>query len=176
MTLELEEKCKRICRVGIVVDDQYAPWFRLELLPTTGHGCRARDSRQSHLECRPSPKPVAARGDFALVHFDQALDHRQSDTQAALGTIERAIALHEQIENVRKQIRRNACTRIGNFDEGAVLVSTGTNPDLPARFRVLASIRKNVAYALDQAREVALHVQRFVEGRDGDPVLLLADL
>src|SRR5690348_4637272 len=156
MPFELQEQSERVCCIRIVIDDQHAPWLRLELLPDSGRGSRACDPRQSHLECRSSPEPIAACGDLTFVHFDQTFDHWQSDPQAALGTIEGAIALHKQVEDLWKQLRRDAGARVGNFDEGAVPVPTGTDPDLPTRFRVLGGVREDVACALDQSRKIAL--------------------
>ena len=69
------------------------------------------DARQRHAEQRPLPMPSLCASTRALVQLDQALHQRQADAQAALAAVERALALHEQLEDVRQQLRRRCRCR-----------------------------------------------------------------
>ena len=49
------------------------------------------------------------RGRYAaLVHLNEALDHGEPDSQAALSAIEGAIALHEQVKHAGEQVGGDA--------------------------------------------------------------------
>ena len=53
----------------------------------------------------PLPGPVARGRDAPAVHLDELLDERQADPQAALGAGERAVALGEELEDLRAASR-----------------------------------------------------------------------
>ena len=69
---------------------------------------RLLDQRQSYLEARAFADACAMRGYAPTVHLDESLHYRQADAQASLRTVERAIALDEQVEYPGQQFRRNA--------------------------------------------------------------------
>ena len=72
---------------------------------------KARDGRQPHGELAAPARPVAGGLDRAAVQLDQPLDQRQADPQAALGAGQRAVALREQVEDLRQRLGRDARRR-----------------------------------------------------------------
>ena len=57
---------------------------------------------------RAPARAVARHLHRALVQLDQALHQREADAQAALAAVERAVALHEEVEHLGQQLRLDA--------------------------------------------------------------------
>jgi len=71
---------------------------------------RPSHARQPDLEGRALCKARALGRHFPVVHLNQALDDRESDSETALRTIESAVAFHEQIEDSRQQVVHRVAT------------------------------------------------------------------
>jgi hypothetical protein len=50
------------------------------------------------------------------MHLHQVAHQRQADAEPALGAVQLAVALHEQVEDVRQQGRRDAVAVVGDLD------------------------------------------------------------
>ena len=132
------------------------------------------DQRQPDLERRTGTQAATRCGHASSVHFDQPLDHRQSDTEAALRTIERAIALHEQIEHLRQQILRDPDAIVGNRSTASAPSCLDSQVNLSVGIGVLGRVRQDVRHTLNQTRGVPVHAQRSV-ARDRNLVVPLLD-
>src|ERR1700761_2660360 len=99
------------------------------------------------------------------MHFDQAFDHRQPYSEAALRPIERTLALHEQVEDPWQQLRANATAGIGDCNARVLLITTGVDRDLPTQLCVFDGVRQNITHALRETREVSHYEQGLITQR-----------
>src|SRR6185312_3582876 len=161
-----------------VIHDQHAAGRGLEWRGFEANRLRAFDAWQSDLEGGALPEARTAGSDLPLVHIDQSLDDRESDPKSSLGAIERALALHEQVEDARQELGGDARTVVGDLDERIMFIPIGADRDFSAPFCVLGGIRQDVPHALSEAREVAIDIERAIArgGHDGKCVLPLAQL
>ena len=84
---------------------------------TTGASCsrvRQHAERQHDRELAAAPGPGAADLDAPAVQLDQTLRNGEPDAESALRTIERLVALHEEIEHVRQRLRVDAGAFVAN--------------------------------------------------------------
>src|SRR5581483_2310211 len=109
------------------------------------------------------------------MHFDETLCYGEPDSQSALGAIERARTLHEQVENMRKKLLGDTDSVVGDRDDGLFALLARFDPDLPARAGVLHRIHQDVRDTLNEASWVGVHEQRRIIRRDRQTVSLLAD-
>src|SRR6185312_2963995 len=98
----------------------------------------------------------------------------QSDPEPSVGAIERPLALHEQIENMRQQLGSNAAAVVTHIDRDVRVVLLDTHFDFPAWVGVFHRVVQNVPDALHEARTVAAHVNRHERLRDDQPMRFLA--
>src|SRR5262245_2234433 len=81
---------------------------------------QGRPGGQRHAEGSAPARAVARRADRAAVQLDEALDERQPQTEAAATPIERALALHEEVEDALEEWRRHARPGVGHLEGGPV--------------------------------------------------------
>ena len=121
VTRELEQAGQGFARVHVVIDDQDASTDRAGLshreLASLG-GC-VRE-RQSDDELGPEVRAGATGFDTPAVRLDQPPHNREPDAEAAVSPIEPTLALHEQIEDPRQEIRRDADAGITHPKNGLV--------------------------------------------------------
>ena len=86
--------------------------------------------------------------------------HRESDTQSSLGTIERTIGLHEQIEDVRQELRVDAGTGIPHAHLRGVAVALDEHLYGHALAGILRRVLQQIAEHLREAHFVAFDEQR----------------
>jgi hypothetical protein len=68
------------------------------------------------------PESFAGCADGSPMQFHQAADERQADTEAALRAVERALGLHEHLEDGWKQIRRDAKPGVLDAEHSVVVL------------------------------------------------------
>ena len=159
MAVGTQQRAHGFRRIDIVFDDQdptrahRRPFLR-DLW--RGNSRQWQRSRQDDAELTALAQSCAVRFDSAAVHLDQQFDDGESHAEPALRTIERAIALQEQVEQMRKQLRIDACARVAYFDDR--IDSGAIDHDLDARaFRgILAGVGEQVRHHLAKPQAVAL--------------------
>ena len=109
--------------------------------------------------------PGAAGFDAPAVRLDQPPHDRQPDAETAVSPIQPALALHEQIEDPRQEIRRDADAGVAHAQDGLATDGLDLHGYRPARGRVLDRIRQQVGDHLFEAHAVAAHQ------RAGEPQL-----
>src|SRR5262249_19615446 len=90
------------------------------------------------------PGALASRLHPAPMHPNQRLDQRESQTEAALGAIQRTVPLHEQIEDLGDQVWRNPDSRVLDLQDRTLPVGEYANLDAPLGRRVLEGIADEV--------------------------------
>ena len=65
----------------------------------------------------------------------------QANAETALLALDRAAALHEEIEHVRQQVERQSLPIIGDIDDDLVASATGGNPYVSTGRRVPGGVR-----------------------------------
>ncbi len=84
--------------------------------------------------------------------------------ETALGAVERSCALHEKIEHVRQQVRRDPGAVVLDRDHRLRCVLVQADLDPTAEIGVLGRVREHVGDALHEPLGVAVHTQRRVAG------------
>ncbi len=95
------------------------------------------------------------RGNAAALHLDQPSHERESDAEAALRAVERALELRERLEHHRQRACRDAHAGVPHAEHGVATFVRELDLDLSARVRVFRRIVDQVAEHLCQAREIA---------------------
>ena len=104
---------------------------------------------------------AGARGAHAAaVHLDDLPHQREPDAEPAVGAVEGAVDLGEEVEDVAQHLRRNADPVVAHRDHRLVLLGMELEPDAPAFRGVLGGVVEEVADHLGQAGGVALHLER----------------
>ena len=103
-----------------------------------------RGGRQTDDEFGARSDPVAPHGDGPTVQFHQAADDRETDAQPPLGACDRLPLLHEQFENVRHHLRRDAYPRIAHRHPQLAIGLRRLYPDVAVGRRVLGRIGQEV--------------------------------
>jgi len=98
------------------------------------------------------------------VHLDQPLHDGQPDAEAALGTVQRAFALHEQIENLRQQIGGDTGAVVGYAQHGLITLGVRLDSQLTIRIGELDRVGQEIAHALHEARGIAIASVAFAFG------------
>ncbi len=174
MAVELQHHRQRVRRVLVVVDDQYAPRRDRDRRRVRFARRRTFDQRNVELETRAAAGSFAEYRDVAAMHLDEALDDAKADAETALRAIERAIALHEEIEYARLQLGRDADAIVADRDQRAAAVFAHFEMDLAAAIAVLHRIGQHVRDALHETRRIAVDAQRAL-GRRRELLRLLPD-
>src|SRR6185437_11406016 len=134
---------------------------------------RPHDPRQPDLERRALPGSRAARGDGAAMALDQPLHDGETGSEPALGAVQRAFTLHEDVEDPRQQIGRDAETIVGDLDDGIRTFTARPDLNLTPGIGVFDGIAEDVCDALHEAVEVTDDIQRLVTADHGGLVPLL---
>src|SRR6185436_19030911 len=100
------------------------------------------------------PGAFAARLDTAAVQLRNPLYQRQADPQPALRAIETALALHEQVEDPRQQLRLEAEPRIAHAEHSLARLAAHAHLDAAGRRRVLDRIGQQICEHLIDARRI----------------------
>ena len=123
-------------------------------------GARFGAERQHDTGNQAAAFNAVGKGDVTLFAFDNGFDDRQPDA-AAFGVL--SGSTKEPVEHARMQMRRNAGTGIGNFNDGRVRRSFDADVDAALLRRVANGIVEQVAqqdaeifgYAVQADRVVA---------------------
>ena len=103
----------------------------------------------------------AVRFDPPAMQPDHALDQRQPESQSALSPVRGALALGEQVEDVRQQARFDAAAVVADAQAHFVTLHVQHDFDLPALRRIFGGVGEQVDDHLHQARLVGVHVRGF---------------
>jgi hypothetical protein len=117
-------------------------------------GGLGRKRKHDH-ELRTSAFPIARDRDLAAVKLREALRNRQSQAESAMRSSGRRIRLSEALEDVRKELARDALTRI---EDGQLSICPGRaqhDADRLPLWRELQRIREQVPDNLVKSRAVA---------------------
>lgn len=184
MAAHAEQLRQAVGRIAVVVDHQHAA-------PSLGLGGQ-RFSRlagrhggqwQAHGQFAAQPGPRAGRLRLAAVQLDDAAHQRQPDAQPALGAIDRAFALHEEIEGGGQQRGRHADAVVDHAQHRpglpalllGRLLALQDDAHVPAARGVLGGVVQQVHDHLREPRLVALHRQRLGRQVHLEPVLIGLD-
>src|SRR6185369_17560175 len=110
-------------------------------------------------ELATAPRPLATNRDASAMQLDEPLRDREPDAEAALRAIERLIALHEQIEDVRQDLRIDADALIAHANLHDALDPRQTDLNAPLVRRELRCIRQQVADHLREPVRIAVDDQ-----------------
>src|ERR1043166_5844544 len=148
MTQHLEHHRETDRRISIVVRNENAmSCCRLLRFVIRFHfAVRLRNDheRQPHDELSALSRPVATHFNTAAVHLHQLTNQRQTNSQPTLRTLDGAIDLHEDVEDVRQLVRRNSDTRVAHSDDDLIALLLRLKPDLASFFTVFRGVVKQV--------------------------------
>jgi hypothetical protein len=90
-------------------------------MPRLGRPCgRRRREREVHHELAFLAEARARRRDAPAVQLDEPADDRRAEPEAAARAVERRVALHEDVEHVREQIRIEPRAGVADADHELV--------------------------------------------------------
>jgi len=155
---------QRVGRVGVVVDDEDAP---------AGLGGRAarggrprqregalRHERQLDDEGAAPPRPLAARLDAPAVQLRDRPHDGEAESEPALGAVEVAPALDEQLEDARQERRVDAAPVVLHLQPRRRAERRRAQPHMPAGGRVLDGVGEEVRDHLRQPLRIGVHDER----------------
>ena len=104
-----------------------------------------------------APRPLTGAGgsNRAAVRFDEFVDDRQADAEAAHAAHLFAFGLRKPFEHVRQELRVDAATGVLHDEVDTVPVRRDRERDLSARGRELHAVRQQVPYDLPEPVRVA---------------------
>jgi hypothetical protein len=79
-----------------------------------------------------------------VMHLDERPGDRQTQSEAAFRAVERALVLHEQVEDARQQVGRNTDAGIADAERGLVGLCLQAHRDRAAARGVLAGVVEQV--------------------------------
>src|SRR5688572_24298329 len=118
--------------------------------------------RQAHAEATAFADTLAGGFYPAAVHLSQPAHQRKSYPETALIASSAALAAREDLEQLRKLLRRNTVAAVADRDERCVAVATRGDLDLPALVRVLRGVVEQVAEDLREPHRIGIQHQRLV--------------
>src|SRR5262245_1346864 len=153
-----EQDAHHLAIVGVVLDDQdaLARCAGRRLDRRRLHRRRAFQRRETYGEHAALAKAGAGRIDATAVELDETAHEAQADAQPAGGSIEIALALHEQLEHGRQQLRRDTGALVGDAQNRLVALAAHAHPDGAAARRELQRVRQEVHDDLLEAHAVGL--------------------
>lgn len=101
------------------------------------------------------------------MQLDEVPDHREADADAALGPIERARILNEQVEGALEQVGGHADTLVAHAHDRVLVLHRQRDVDGGAWFRVLRGVVQEVAEDLDQTRRIGVDEDRVARPTPG---------
>ena len=114
-----------------------------------------RLERKPDEELGAEPRAVAPRFDDAAVHVGEPRDEREANAQAAFGTIERRVRLHEKVEDTRQHVGADADARVPHADDRVWTLALDGDGDTASRRRVLRRVAQQVLEHLPETHSVA---------------------
>src|SRR5215469_7818711 len=141
-------------------------------------GCsawRGLESPEVNGEARAMTLARARGLHAAAVHFDEPLDDRQSNAEAAARVCQRLLALHEQIEDLRQDRPRYAGTVIAHHDRDPSARLVYRDPDFTDWIGLLHGVVQQVADALNEPRPIAEDEHPRGQPQGAQPLLLLPE-
>src|SRR5262245_13416530 len=99
---------------------------------------------QVHQKFRAASRAATANFHVAPMLFNQALDYRQPDAQADLGSGEGVIGSSKKVENIGQHVRRYTYTVILNAKSDPLLSGFDTQLDAPAHIRIFGGIVEQI--------------------------------
>ena len=126
------------------------------------HGRLRGGHRQAHGEGAALPRPGTAGAERAAMHQHQPARQRQSDAQAAVGSVRRLVHLAEHLEDVAQVLGGDADAVVADGDLQQRAALRGLHRDAPARWCVLGGIDEQVGQYLGQSRHVGVDEHRLV--------------
>ena len=115
---------------------------------------------QADGEAAALPRAGAGGLDGAVLQLDQPPDQREPDAQPALRPVEAALALDEQIEDVREQVRRDAHARVLHLEECVGPSAPDGHANAAAGLRVLERVGEQVGDDLLEPHAVGVDPHR----------------
>jgi hypothetical protein len=131
-------------RVGVVVHDEDGSPARGRR-KGSGFGQQGGldiepQARQRDRECRALADALALAPDRPAVQDDDALGEREADAEPALGAVERALALGEEVEDALEELRRDAQAVCRSRARCSPRLAAHVDLDAPALRRVLGRV------------------------------------
>ena len=107
------------------------------------------------------------------MQLDQVPDHREADADSALGAVERARVLHEQIEGPLQQVGGHSDAPVAHAHDRLAILDRRLELDRAAGLRVLRGVVQQVAEHLDHARQIGVDEDRGAGAGHRQPLLPL---
>ena len=117
---------------------------------------RRRDGRQAHGERRAAAIAVARGVHGAAVQLGEPPHQREADTETAARAVDGVVRLHEQVEDLRQHVGRDADALVGDAQHGVVAFAPDEHADDAVAARELERIGNQVADDLLEAHRVAV--------------------
>ena len=177
MTLRRQQVHEHFAAIVVVVrdeDPQRPDGRRVEaasLAVVPGCACGSIGRRDGELAA--GALAVAADLDRAAVQRDQVAHERQADAEAGARPLERHIALHEHVEDLRQHVSARCRRRYRECGSGpgpgrprVLAARFRDQPDVPAVRRELAGVVQQVHQHLRQADRIAIERHGLVGQRN----------
>ena len=103
---------------------------------------------------------VAEDGHAASVHPGQPLHEGEADPQAALGPVQGAVGLSEEVEDPREHVGVDSHAVVSNPEDHFIPLSLDREPNATAFRSVLGGIVEQVQEDLGQPGHVGMNCQR----------------
>ena len=126
--------------------------------------------RQAHHKLAAAVGPLAEGFHRAAVQLDQMPHQREPQPQAALGAMQRGVALDKGLPNPRQRLGADAQARVAQANHGLPLFHAQGKPNLAPVGRVLGRVVQEVGHHLGQADRVAVHVHRLRRLAEREPM------
>ncbi len=165
--------------VLIVIDHEDAPsslhHSRRRFRPFPRRRLDSRERGDADHELTAAPRPLAGRGHGAAMKGDEALHQGETQPKPALGTRERLPALHEEIEDMRKEVGADPFSVIPNANDGLSALPRGAEPYVASRGRELRGVGQEIGDDLSEPKRVRTHGQAGRRHRHLQVLLALLD-
>src|SRR5919201_221680 len=115
---------------------------------------RRRRDRESNLELTSSSEAVARCGNASALLLHEAPHKRQAETEAVAGMPDPDLGLPERLEDVRKIIRRNPDSAVGDAYNRILPLETQRHMDWRARWTVFLGVVEEIPEHLVQSDRV----------------------
>ena len=145
VTEQMQEVSQHLARVIVVLHHQHPSRRRRRGWPRGVVGVRWRgEDWQPHGERAAASRAGAGRLHRSAVQLDELAHEREPDAEPAGAALERAIALHEQLEHARQQLGTDAHAGVAHGQDRLIAVATHGDGDLAPGRRVLHRVGEEV--------------------------------
>src|SRR5918995_1197571 len=100
-------------------------------------GAQVISERQTNNKFAALARAFASSLDVPAMHFDQAANQSEPDTQPTLSLTGRVFDLHEHLEDTGQHIRQDADAAIANRDHYIVALALRAQPDSSSGIGIL---------------------------------------